>query len=67
MNLTINHTSTSCRPGEYNLSFPVLAVQINASGRVELPKDDTVSMKFNIPEVKLKSISLQLTESVYVI
>lgn len=40
-----------CRPGEYNLSTPVLVVQINASGRVELPGNSTVSMGFNMPEV----------------
>ena len=42
-----------CRPGEYNLSFPVLTVQINARGRVELPENGTVSLKFDIPEVQI--------------
>ena len=39
------------RPGEFNLSFPVLVVQINASERVELPENGTVSIRFDIPEV----------------
>ena len=51
MSFNITYLDTSYRPGEYNLSFPVLVVQINASGRVELPEDGIVSMKFDIPEV----------------
>ena len=39
------------RSGEYNLSFPVLVVQINVSKRVKLPEDGKVSLVFNIPEV----------------
>ena len=39
------------RPGEYNLSFPVLIVQINAHGRVVLPENGTVSLTFDIPKV----------------
>ena len=44
------HT-TLCRPGMYNLTSSVQVVQINASGRVELPDDGSVSIIFNIPEV----------------
>ena len=40
-----------CSPGEYNLSSPVLVVQINATEPVELPENGTVSMAFKIPEV----------------
>ena len=49
--LTYVCTKILCRPGEFNLSFPVLVVQINASERVELPENGTVSMRFDIPEV----------------
>jgi len=41
------------RPGEYNLSFPVLVIQINVSERVKLPENGLVSMKFNISEVTI--------------
>ena len=41
-----------CRPGEYNLSFPVLSVQISARGRVELPENGTVMLSFGIPRVR---------------
>ena len=48
----IIHTSnTLCRPGKYNLSSPVQVVQIDVSGRVELPANGTVSLVFNIAEV----------------
>ena len=49
--LMIIHTNTLCRPGEYNLSSPVQVIQINVSGRAELPENGTVSLVFNIPEV----------------
>ena len=41
------------RPGQYNLSTPVLVVSVNSSGakRVELPEDGTVSIMFALPEV----------------
>ena len=45
------HTNTLCRPGEYNLSSPVLVVQINATEGVDLPENGTVIMAFKIPEV----------------
>ena len=48
--ICIFHTITF-RPGEYNLSFPVLVVQINVSRRVELPKNGRVPLVFDIPEV----------------
>ena len=41
------------RPGKYNLSLPVLAVQMNVSGRVELPEDGAVSLAFDIPQVTI--------------
>ena len=40
-----------CRVGEFNLSSPVLVVQVNANGRVELPENGSVSIDFKIPEV----------------
>ena len=41
-----------CRPGEYELLFPVLVVQIgNDTAYKELPENGTVLMKFDIPEV----------------
>ena len=43
--------NASFRPGEYDHSFPVLAVQISATERVELPENSNVLLKFNIPEV----------------
>ena len=43
--------NTFCRPGEHNLSFPVLIVQISASGHVQLPDNGAVTMKFDIAEV----------------
>lgn len=46
----IFHTITF-RAGKYNLSFPVLVIQINVSGRVELPENGRVPLVFNIPEV----------------
>ena len=49
--LAVNIFKTLCRPGKYNLSFPVLIVQISARGRVELPENGTVLMTFDIPEV----------------
>lgn len=54
------------RPGEYDLLFPVLVVQVNASERVELPENGTVSLKFNIPKVRtyIQLIYLRYT-SVY--
>ena len=39
------------RPGEYNLSFPVLIVQISAHGHVVLPENGTVLITFDIPKV----------------
>lgn len=46
------HTNTLCRPGEYELLFPVLVVQIgNDTAYKELPENGTVLMKFDIPEV----------------
>ena len=47
----IIHAIILCRPGMYNLTSSVQVVQINASGRVELPDDGSVSIIFNIPEV----------------
>ena len=44
-----------CRPGEYNLSFPVLSVKINASGHVELPENGTVMLSFGIPKVYIST------------
>ena len=52
------HTNTLCRPGEYILPFPVLTVQITASGRVELPEDGTVSLTFDVPKVQSTLIIL---------
>ena len=40
-----------CRPGEHDLSFPVLIVKISTPGRVELPENGEISMTFDIPEV----------------
>lgn len=40
------------RPGKYNLSTSVLALQINTFELVELPEDVTVSLEFSMPEVK---------------
>ena len=40
-----------CRSGEYNLSFPVLVIQISTLEHVELPENGTVSLTFNTPEV----------------
>ena len=51
LNLMIIHTNTLCRPGKYNLSSPVQVVQIDVSGRVELPANGTISLVFNISEV----------------
>ena len=42
-----------CRCGKCNLSFPVLSVQISAPGRVELPENGDILMKFDIPEVSI--------------
>ena len=39
------------RSEQYNLSFPVLIVQINASERVELPENGKVEINFDIPMV----------------
>ena len=38
-----------CRPGEYDLSSAVLVIQLNVSERVELPKNGTISMTFEVP------------------
>ena len=54
------HASTLCSPGEFNLSSPVLVIQINATGRVKLPDNGTVSMVFKMPEVyQLQSLCLK--------
>lgn len=53
MYFAITHISILCRPGEYNLSFPVLTVQISTRGRVELPENGTVLLKFDIPKVNI--------------
>ena len=44
------HPKTLCRQ-EYNATSPVLVVRINASQRVELPENVTVSLTFDILEV----------------
>ena len=53
LNFNLNHTDASYRPGEYNLSTPVLVVSIKAPERVELPEDGTVSMSFALPMVNV--------------
>ena len=45
------HANTLCSPGEFNLSSPVLVIQINATGRVKLPDNGTVLVAFKMPEV----------------
>ena len=40
-----------CRPGQFNQSFPILVIQINASGRVDLPENGAISMRYNISKV----------------
>ena len=49
--LTVAYTNTLCRLGEFNLSSPVLVVQINAPEPVQLPENGTVSIGFEMPEV----------------
>ena len=59
LNFTINYIEILCRPGTFNLSYPVLVVSIKTTmneERIEL-QDDTVSLNFNVPEVcQLRSI-----------
>lgn len=47
------------RPGEYNLSFPVLVIQINSSDAIKLPENSTVSMTFNISEVCVSNFTAE--------
>ena len=42
-----------CRPEQFNQSFPILVVQIDASERVNLSENDTVSMRFDLSEVAI--------------
>ena len=46
-----NYIRTLCRPGEYDLLCPILAVQISALDHVELPENGAVPMTFDIVEV----------------
>ena len=50
LSLTLIHLKTLCRQ-KYNATSPVLVVRINASQRVELPENVTVSLTFDILEV----------------
>ena len=49
-----------CRPGQFNQSFPILVVQIDASDRVNLSENDTVSMRFDLSEVAINLLSKKL-------
>ena len=54
-NTIILLTPILCRPGKYNLSSPVLVVQISTTEHVELPEDGPVTLVFSMPEVQLIS------------
>lgn len=54
-NIIILLTPILCRPGKYNLSSPVLVVQISTTEHVELPEDGPVTLVFSMPEVQLIS------------
>ena len=48
-----NHICMLCRPEQFNQSFPILVVQINAFERVNLSENDTVSLRFDLSEVAI--------------
>ena len=51
ISLTVTYTNILCRPGKFNLSPPVLVVQINAPEPVQLPENGIVSIGFEMSEV----------------
>ena len=51
LSFTLMHSKTLCRQ-KYNATSPVLVIQINASRGVELPKNGTVSLTFDILKVQ---------------
>ena len=56
-----------CRPEQFNQSFPILIVQINASERVNLSENDTVSIRFDLLEVAIYLLYLAAIAVIYLI
>ena len=54
-----------CRPGQFNQSFPILVIQINASGRVDLPENGAISMRYNISEVTISLIRMDICDQIW--